>query len=83
MMNGTPPKVCLADFEFTTVVLDLRDLISSSPTLEGDATAIMASEPLAPSRVGLENVVPTQEGDIRSFGLAIFRQSCCAATYIS
>jgi hypothetical protein len=40
---------------------------------EGGATAIMAPEPLASSRFGLENVVPTQERDIRSFGLAIFQ----------
>jgi serine/threonine protein kinase len=56
-----------------TTVLDPQDSMSSSFTLEGGTMAFMAPELLKPSKFGLNNAVPTQEGDIYAFGLVIFQ----------
>ena len=80
MTNDTPPKACLADFGFTTMVLDPQDSLSSSFTLEGGTMQFMAPELLAPSRFGLRNAVPTKEGDVYAFGLVIFQVIVCAVT---
>ena len=73
MTNHTPPKACLADFGFTTVVFDPREPMSSSFTLEGGTMIFMAPELLAPSKYHLEKVVPTREGDIYAFALVILQ----------
>jgi len=73
MTNEEPPQACLADFGFTTMVLDPHNPMSSSLTLEGGTLAFMAPELLAPSRYGLKNSVPTKEGDIYAFGLVILQ----------
>jgi len=80
MTNDAPPRACLADFGFTTMVFDPQNPMSSSHTLEGGTLAFMAPELLAPSRFGLEGAVPTQEADIYAFGLVILQVSllyCC------
>jgi len=73
MTNDTPPKACLADLGLTTMVFDPDNPMSSSPTSQGGTMSFMAPELLAPSKFGLENVVPTQEGDIYAFGLVILQ----------
>ena len=73
MTNDTPPKACLADFGFTTMVFDPQNPMSSSLTLEGGTLTFMAPELLAPSRFGLKSAVPTQEGDVYAFGLVILQ----------
>ena len=73
MTNDTPPKACLADFGFTTMVLDPQNPMSSSATLGGGTLAFMAPELLAPSAHGFKNATPTQEGDIYAFGLVILQ----------
>ena len=80
MTNDTPPRACLADFGFTTMALDLQDPMSSSLELEGGTMAFSAPELLDPSKFGLKNAVPTQEGDIYAFSLVIlqvFELCCC------
>ena len=72
MTNDTPPKACLADFGFMTMVLDPQNPMSGT-TLQGGTLAFMAPELLAPSRFGLKNANPTQEGDIYAFGLVILQ----------
>jgi len=73
MTNEKPPKACLADFGFTTMVLDPHNPMSSSFTLEGGTLTFMAPELLTPSRYGLKNSIPTKEGDIYAFGLVILQ----------
>ena len=80
MTNDTPPRACLADFGFITMALDLQDPMSSSLELEGGTMAFSAPELLYPSKFGLKNAVPTQEGDIYAFSLVIlqvFELCCC------
>jgi len=66
MTNEEPPKACLADFGFTTMVLDPQNPMSSSFTLEGGTLTFMAPELL-------KNSIPTKEGDIYAFGLVILQ----------
>ena len=73
MTNDTPPKACLADFGFTTMVSDPQNPMSSSLTLEGGTLTFMAPELLAPSKFGLKSAVPTQPGDVYAFGLVILQ----------
>ncbi|KAF9789247.1 kinase-like domain-containing protein [Thelephora terrestris] len=73
MTNDTPPTACLADFGFTTLVLDPLNPMSSSLTLQGGTMTFMAPELLAPSNYGLKNSVPTREADIYAFGLVLFQ----------
>ena len=73
MTNDTPPKACLADFGFTTMVLDPQHPMSSSLELGGGTMTFMAPEILTPSKYGLKKPVPTQEGDIYAFGLAMLQ----------
>ena len=79
MTNDNPPKACLADFGFTTMVLDPQNPMSSSVMLEGGTMTFMAPELLAPSRYGLKNAVPTKEGDVYAFGLVILQVAPFAA----
>ena len=73
MTNGNPPEACLADFGFTSMVLDPENPMSCSVLLEGGTTTFMAPELLAPSQYGLDKAVPTQEGDIYAFGLVVLQ----------
>jgi serine/threonine protein kinase len=75
MTNDTPPTACLADFGFTTLVLDPLNPMSSSVTLQGGTMTFMAPELLAPSNYDLENSVPTQKADIYAFGLVLLQVS--------
>ena len=79
MTNDTPPKACLADFGFTTMVLDPQISMSSSLTLGGGTMTFMAPELLAPSKYGLNGAIHTREGDIYAFGLVILQ----VVTFIS
>ena len=47
--------------------------MSTSDTLEGGTTMLMAPELLAPSRCALKGAVPTREGDIYAFGLVMLQ----------
>jgi hypothetical protein len=69
MTNDTPPKACLADFGFTTMVFDLQNPMSSNLTLEGGTMAFTTPELLATFKFGLKNAVPAQGMDIYAFGL--------------
>ncbi|KAF9789248.1 kinase-like domain-containing protein, partial [Thelephora terrestris] len=71
--NDTPPTACLADFGFTTSVLDTLNPMLSSVTLQGGTLNFMAPELLAPSNYGLTNSVPTREADVYAFGLVMFQ----------
>ena len=73
MSNHTPPRACLADFGFMTVVLDPVQPMSCSAQLEGGTTAFMSPELLVPSNFGMDNSLPTPEADIYAFGLVIFQ----------
>jgi len=73
MTNEEPPRACLADFMFMTMVLDPHNPMSSNFALEGGTLAFMAPELLEPSRHGLKNSAPTKEGDIYAFGLVILQ----------
>ena len=79
MTNDAPPRACLADFGFTTMVLDPQNPMSSSLTLEGGTLVFMAPELLAPPKFGLKGSVPSQQGDIYSFGLVMLQVFllCC------
>jgi len=71
MSNDSPPRACVADFGFMTMVLDPRQPISCSAQLEGGTVMFMSPELLAPSRFGLKESIPTPEADIYAFGLVI------------
>ena len=79
MTNDMPPRACLADFGFTTVVPDPQNQISWSPVLEGGVPVFMAPELLAPYKFGRSDLSPTQEGDVYAFGLTIIQVMvlCC------
>ena len=71
MSNDTPPRACLADFGFVTMILDPKNPWSCSAQLEGGTTMYMAPELLVPSKFGFTDSVPTQKSDIYAFGLVI------------
>ena len=73
MSNDTPPRACLADFGFMTVVFDPAQPMSCSAQLEGGTLAFMSPELLVPSKFGIENSIPTKGADIYAFGLVIFQ----------
>ena len=73
MSNDTPPRACLADFGFMTLVLDPVQPISCSGQLEGDTTVFMSPELLMPWKFGREDPVPTSEADIYAFGLVVLQ----------
>lgn len=75
--NDTPPRACLADFGFTTVVFDPQNPVSWSPTLEGGVVAFTAPELIVPPKFGLSDSTPTQEGDIYAFGFVILQVKHC------
>jgi len=73
MSNDIPPRACLADFGFMTMVLDPAQPMACSAQLEGGTTTFMSPELLAPSRYGMSNSVPTPESDVYAFGLVTFQ----------
>ena len=73
MSNDTPPRACLADFGFMTMVLDPGQKLSCSAQLEGGTMTFMSPELLVPSGFGLQDSIPTPEADVYAFGLLIFQ----------
>jgi len=73
MSNDTPPRACLADFGFMTMVLDPEHPMSCSTQLEGGTMTFMSPELLGPKKFGMENSRPTTQSDIYAFGLVIFQ----------
>ena len=71
--NHTPPRACLGDFGFTTMVLNPVQPISCSAQLEGGMMKFMSPELLVPSKFDIKDSVPTPEADIYAFGLVIFQ----------
>jgi len=80
MTSEEPPRACLADFMFMTMVLDPHNPMSSSFALEGGTLTFMAPELLEPSRHRLENSAPIKEGDIYAFGLVILQVTAFPVT---
>ena len=80
MSNDKPPRACLADFGFMTMVLDPNKPMSSSAQLEGGTMTFMSPELLVPSLFNVKNAVPTTESDIYAFGLVIFQ--VCAEHHV-
>ena len=73
MSNDSPPRACLADFGFMTMVLDPRQPMSCSAQLEGGTAMFMSPELLVPSRFGFAESMPTPEADIYALGLVIYQ----------
>ena len=71
MSNDMPPRACLADFGFMTMVRD--DPMSDSAQLEGGTLMFMSPELLAPQNFGMKHSIPTPQSDIYAFGLVIFQ----------
>jgi len=73
MSNDKPPRACLVDFGFMTMVLDPDHPMSCSTELEGGTMRFMPPELLGPEKFGMKNSKPTTQGDIYAFGLVIFQ----------
>ena len=73
MSNDSPPRACLADFGFMTMVLDPSQPMSCSAQLQGGTLMFMSPELLMPSKVGSTESVPTPEADIFAYGLVIYQ----------
>ena len=73
MSNDTPPRACLADFGFMTMVLNPSQPMSCSAQLEGGTRVFMSPELLMPSKFGMEDSVPTPEADVYAFGMVILQ----------
>ena len=73
MSNDTPPRACLADFGFMTMVLDPDRPMSCSASLDGGTMMFMPPELLAPQEFGATNLRTTPEADVYAFGLVIFQ----------
>jgi len=73
MSNDNPPRACLADFGFMTMVFDPGQPISCSAQLEGGTMMFMSPELLVPFRFGLKVSLSTPEADIYAFGLVIYQ----------
>jgi len=72
MSNDAPPRACLADFGFMSVVPD-PSRKSRSVRLEGGAMTFMSPELLIPEEFGRKCADPTPQSDIYAFGLVIFQ----------
>ena len=81
MSNDMPPRACLADFGFTTMLLD--PTMSCSAQLEGGTAMFMSPELLKPSMFGFRSSVPTPEADIYAFGLVIYQVCEQDRSYLS
>jgi len=75
MSNGAPPRACLTDFGFMTMVFDPVQPMACSAQLDGGAMTFMSPELLVPQEFGRERAVPTTQADIYAFGLVIFQVS--------
>ena len=73
MSNDNPPRACLADFGFMTMVLDPGQPMSCSARLDGGTVMFMSPELLMPEKFGFAEAVPTREADIYAFGLVIYQ----------
>jgi serine/threonine protein kinase len=73
MSNDNPPRACLADFGFMTMVLDPSGRMSCSAQLEGGTVIFMSPELLVPGKFGITGLGPTPEADIYAFGLVIYQ----------
>ena len=73
MSNDNPPRACLADFGFMTMVLDPSQPMSCSVQLEGGTTMFMSPELLVPPKFGFTEAMTTPEADIYAFGLVIYQ----------
>ena len=73
MSNDTPPRACLADLGFMTMVLDPDRPMSCSTNLNSGTWMFMLPELLAPQRFGAKNPTPTPQLDVYAFGLVIFQ----------
>jgi len=73
MSNDNPPRACLADFGFMTMVLDPNQPMSCSAGLEGGTVMFMSPELLVPGKFGFEEAFPTKEADIYAFGSVIWQ----------
>ena len=73
MSNDDPPRACLADFGFMTMVLDPDNPMFCGAQLEGGTMTFMSPELLIPSRFGVKNAIPTPEADTYAFGLVTFQ----------
>jgi len=71
MSNDEPPRACLVDFGFMTMVLNPNQPMSCSAQLQGGTLMFMSPELLMPSKFGSTESVPTMEADIYAFGLVI------------
>ncbi|KAF9785122.1 kinase-like domain-containing protein [Thelephora terrestris] len=70
MSNDTPPRACLADFGFMTMVLDPDHPMSCSEDLGGGTLMFMSPELLMSER-GKTRLTP--QSDVYAFGLVIFQ----------
>ena len=73
MSNGTPPRACLADFDFITTVPDPVQKLLTSVQTEGGTPWFKSPERLVPEEFGRKDALPTQQADIYAFGLVIFQ----------
>jgi len=73
MSNDAPPRACLADFGFMTVVFDPSQPMSCSAQMEDGTMTFMSPELMVPSNFGFKDSIPTPEADIYAFGLVIFQ----------
>ena len=73
MSNDEPPRACIADFGFMTMVMDPNHPMSCSIQLEGGTITFMAPELLVPSIFGVKNAFPTPEADVYAYGLVILQ----------
>jgi len=71
MSNDEPPRACLADFGFMTMVLDPGQPMSCRAQLGSDTVMFMSPELLVPSKFGPTESTLTPEADIYAFGLVI------------
>ena len=75
MSNNTPPRACLADFGFMSVVPDPVQPIAQSAQLEGGSMTFLSPELLIPEEFGKKDAAPTPQSDVYAFGLVIFQVS--------
>ena len=75
MANSTPPRACLADFDFITTAISPGQKLSCSAQQEGGTIKFMAPELLVPDESKKKDTVPTPQADIYAFGMVIFQVS--------
>jgi len=71
--NDTPPRACLADFDFIATVPDPIQNLSTSAQVGGGTPHFKSPERLVPDAYGKKDAPPTQEADIYAFGLVILQ----------